>query len=646
MDDKIFFSIKTRDADTVASILNKEAGIEFTGINVMQEYLKVGEPVFIVLGGDRPSWDTGLVGIGTISQEPYDIGYEKRNFKIKIDMKVLLHQPIKREDLIPYRGTYGIIAIGPVLRGEPNQALTTMTEEQAVALMRAMAEINADIETDLCDLVGKDLSEKIFSMTKRMVEIPVKYKEELFQAIEKYVEEQRMFSEIEENRDNLMVAENQQFIFSAIKLLADNDCLNEEVLSILSNKELCVEKFKHHAFHGVMFEVDPEMEEDEQRKDANGYSRYYVEKYSHGGKEYFVSSEWRPDREDARKEFIDWVFDMIGTTINRPLNFYTGLDLQFQRNRIIFGAPGTGKSYTIDKEKNELLEKGGTYERVTFHPDYTYANFVGTYKPVPCADGITYEYVPGPFMRTLVKALKNGQEGEGKQKPHLLIIEEINRANVAAVFGDVFQLLDREENEVSEYPIQATEDMKKYLAKELKVPASVCEEIKIPDNMFIWATMNSADQGVFPMDTAFKRRWDFTYLGINSSEDGIAGKKVILGTGEYRRVVEWNALRKAINKELLKFKVNEDKLMGPYFISKKNLGEGTDIDAVRFTRIFKNKVLMYLFDDAAKQKRPSLFAGCEEKNLYSAICDEFDEKGVHIFCEDIYNKFIDVPEEG
>lgn len=368
---------------------------------------------------------------------------------------------------------------------------------------------------------------------------------------------------------------------------------------------------------------------------------------------------WKPEEnlsfQETKADYQNYM-DMVEVESEMPeisisLEFETRLESEYPRNRILFGAPGTGKSYTVNSEKDTLLQTGGTYERVTFHPDYTYANFVGTYKPVPYrdADGndaITYEYVPGPFMRTLVRALKNGQEGAENAKPHLLIIEEINRANVAAVFGDVFQLLDREDNEVSEYPIQASEDMKKYLAKELEVPESACEEIRIPDNMFIWATMNSADQGVFPMDTAFKRRWDFTYLGINASEDGIVGKKVILGTGEYRRVVEWNALRKAINKELLKFKVNEDKLMGPYFISKKNLGEGTDIDAEKFTRIFKNKVLMYLFDDAAKQKRPSLFAGCEEKNLYSAICDEFDEKGVHIFCEDIYNKFIDVPEEG
>lgn len=339
------------------------------------------------------------------------------------------------------------------------------------------------------------------------------------------------------------------------------------------------------------------------------------------------------------------------TAKKQDICYSTGYQSDFPRNRILFGAPGTGKSFTLNHEKDVLLADGGECERVTFHPDYSYANFVGTYKPVPCKDSdgkdaITYSYVPGPFMRTYVKALQNSRTDD--PKPFLLIIEEINRANVAAVFGDVFQLLDRGDDEVSEYPIRASEDIKKYLANELDGNPDNYAEIRIPDNMFIWATMNSADQGVFPMDTAFKRRWDFTYLGIDDSEAGIVGKKVILGQGEYRRCVEWNALRKAINRELLSYKVNEDKLMGPYFISKKNMPEGEMIDPAVFARIFKNKVIMYLFDDAAKQKRPTLFAGCEDKNknLYSKICSEFDAKGVYIFCDNISSQFIDnVPED-
>ena len=419
---------------------------------------------------------------------------------------------------------------------------------------------------------------------------------------------------------------------------------------------------------------------------------------------------------------------IVNTLLSNGLNI-TGItpkgssnSIKYARNRIIFGAPGTGKSYTLNKEKDTLLSNGGDYERVTFHPDYSYANFVGTYKPVMVSnkrtaaekdtdyvisilndegktaqekydvlferfkdDGLTrlpillglytddifktrkqdgtdtvgdnsvernhgrairkyvnlitekdnnsdiaYEYVPGPFMRVYVNALKSARSAD--PKPYLLIIEEINRANVAAVFGEIFQLLDRNEDGVSEYPIQASEDIKKHLAKELGGNPEDYNEIKIPDNMFIWATMNSADQGVFPMDTAFKRRWDFTYIGIDDNDEDIRGKYVVVGS-ENKQKIEWNELRKAINEFLAEEKINEDKQLGPYFISRKiTVPSGEDIDAVKFAEAFKNKVLMYLFDDAAKQKRPRLFEGMKKgQNRYSEVCEAFDKQGIGIF---------------
>lgn len=407
---------------------------------------------------------------------------------------------------------------------------------------------------------------------------------------------------------------------------------------------------------------------------------------------------------------------------SETINYETNLDRDFSRNRIIFGAPGTGKSYSLNNDRKDLLgdNNESDYERVTFHPDYSYANFVGTYKPVTndsndcysidsgekeilrilqdpkksaqckydelknsssihksvvpilvsfCngkefetdgdyntqkshgielrkylhlktleqkASEISYEYVPGPFMRMYVKALKNAQNvanGTEKARPFILIIEEINRANVAAVFGDVFQLLDRKNN-VSEYPIQASEDIKKYLAKELGGNPEDYAKIKIPDNMFIWATMNSADQGVFPMDTAFKRRWDFTYLGIDDNDEELKDKFVSMIHHGKQKFVEWNSLRKAINEFLANEKINEDKQLGPYFIAKDVVvpSAGNEIDKDKFNDVFKHKVLMYLFDDAAKQKRSKLFEGISaESSRYSKICKAFDEKGVDIF---------------
>lgn len=377
--------------------------------------------------------------------------------------------------------------------------------------------------------------------------------------------------------------------------------------------------------------------------------------------------------EDKRVQFIDDLDNPFGKVIEKPLdlqtflsnydhtdgnekdctvteqsiNYRTGLLSPFPRNRIVFGAPGTGKSFTINNERKELIGEGNEidYERVTFHPDYSYANFVGTYKPVPgCKDEkgvetITYKYVPGPFMRLYVKALKSARSD--KPKPFLLIIEEINRANVAAVFGDVFQLLDRNDENISEYPIQASEDIKKYLAEELKVSLDECSKIRIPDNMFIWATMNSADQGGFPMDTAFKRRWNFTYLGIDDNDKDIRGKYVVVGSKEQQRI-EWNELRKAINEFLASEKINEDKQLGPYFITRSivvPLDGGNEIDRDRFCDVFKHKVLMYLFEDAGKQKRNKLFEGSAKgQSRYSKICEAFDEQGIGIFHGDIQNR--------
>ena len=239
-------------------------------------------------------------------------------------------------------------------------------------------------------------------------------------------------------------------------------------------------------------------------------------------------------------------------------DYYTGCSRKnkdtgtvYAHNRIVFGAPGTGKSFKLNDEQKDLISEGGEYERVTFHPDYSYANFVGTYKPVPTKNGISYEYVPGPFMRTYVKAIENGQsENKEDVKPFLLLIEEINRANVAAVFGEVFQLLDRDDRNASQYPVKPSEDIKAYLAKELGGRPEQYDEIKIPDNMYIWSTMNSADQGVFPMDTAFKRRWNFEYIGINHKEEKIKDTYLVCDKAQVPYRVDWNELRKAINTTL------------------------------------------------------------------------------------------------
>lgn len=340
---------------------------------------------------------------------------------------------------------------------------------------------------------------------------------------------------------------------------------------------------------------------------------YLYEKYY-----YDLSNKQEEEVVEVMKEYI-------------PLVLNTNLITEFERNRIVFGAPGTGKSYKLKEDAESLLKNTeGSLERVTFHPDYSYAQFVGTYKPVSDANGdIRYEFVPGPFMRIYVEALKSGRTDN--PQPYLLLVEEINRARVAAVFGDIFQLLDRDANSVSEYAIQSTEDIRKYLAYELGGEPENYKYMQIPNNMFIWATMNSADQGVFPMDTAFKRRWSFEYIGIDDSEKKVDKYIIPICMGEARRYISWNELRKGINTILVdECNVNEDKLLGPFFISK-NMLDNALKDEDKFVKAFESKVIMYLFEDVMKMRPANIFKGHEGKMIFSEICNTFENIGEEVF---------------
>ncbi len=316
---------------------------------------------------------------------------------------------------------------------------------------------------------------------------------------------------------------------------------------------------------------------------------------------------------------------------NRGTISTKGSDVFSSRNLIVFGAPGTGKSHYLDgervKKKKDVIEDSDSEEsyfarceRVTFYPTYSYAQFVGSYKPVmkevdkdgielgPAKNdehtrkAIAYEFVPGPFLRILKDAWRN------QDKNYLLIIEEINRANAAAVFGDVFQLLDRNnDNGESVYSISPSREMIEYLRRKSSdgrdgVANDVALKLRIPSNLYIWATMNSADQGVFPLDTAFKRRWDFKYRSLddNTSNDG-----VMVVVGDY--ICKWGALRKAINEVLKRSRVSEDKMLSSSFVCPDIISVGRVKEVISAER-FEMKVLMYLWEDAARMCRQNVFS--------------------------------------
>lgn len=258
-------------------------------------------------------------------------------------------------------------------------------------------------------------------------------------------------------------------------------------------------------------------------------------------------------------------------------------------NKIIYGAPGAGKSYKV----NTIV--GDNYIRTVFHPETQYSDFIGCLKPHKDNQGaITYSFRKGPFIRILEKALLN------PSTHYYLVIEELNRANTAAVFGEIFQLLDRDETGKSEYPISIQdEDLFNALIKDhegkLSLNPYICKrELIIPNNLSIIATMNSSDQAVYPLDTAFKRRWIFEYLPIDFRESA-KGQIPINNRG--CESIEWVKLAEVINQELIHLGVAEDKLIGPWFIKTSDL-----IDEMTARETFVGKICSYLWDDALKYK--------------------------------------------
>ena len=322
--------------------------------------------------------------------------------------------------------------------------------------------------------------------------------------------------------------------------------------------------------------------------------------------------------------------------------------------QIYYGAPGTGKSKTIKD-----LTFGESVIRTTFHPDSDYASFVGTYKPITeevdlrdCygkkvidddtkevvkEERIAYKFIPQAFLEAYVKAWKKlGSKKSGKSdksynrihpalldtpeiftknkasKKQYLIIEEINRGNCAQIFGDLFQLLDRNEYGFSDYPIVADKDMQKYLEKEfagweitnkdeinqLYGEANMVnlimkgERLVLPSNLYIWATMNTSDQSLFPIDSAFKRRWDWKYVPIREGRDKETNAPLnwYINTGD--KQYKWWSFISKVNELIGSLTNSEDKKLG-YFFCKAKDGE---IDAV----LFVSKVIFYLWNDVFK----------------------------------------------
>jgi len=291
------------------------------------------------------------------------------------------------------------------------------------------------------------------------------------------------------------------------------------------------------------------------------------------------------------------------------------------KNLIVYGAPGTGKSRMLEDE----FGKAPLTRRVVFHPEYSYFDFIGTYKPVPVYDRdnrelftvdgrkinsgtpyIDYQFVPGPFTQVLVEAWLD------PANMHTLLIEELNRSNAASVFGEVFQLLDRNSDGSSEYLFEPSQELREYL-NHAGIEPFIRDGVGLPSNMNIVATMNSADQGVNIIDSAFKRRWNFKYLRIDIDN-------AVHKDAEFRydgQIITWGMFITAVNDKLKHLRVNEDRLIGPYFIKPAELHNKSAID----------KLLLYLWDDVLRHKRDQ---GAFAKSItgFSDLVDGFESSDV------------------
>lgn len=332
------------------------------------------------------------------------------------------------------------------------------------------------------------------------------------------------------------------------------------------------------------------------------------------------------------KKANDGVFDITVTNVTTPYDDgkENGLEntsiiadsLPIQK--IFYGAPGTGKSHTVDTE----YVKGNKCFRITFHPDTDYASFVGCYKPKmggASGEDITYSFVPQVFLNAYIYAWNHPDE------PTYLVIEELNRGNCAQIFGDIFQLLDRQKAGhpgYSKYTINADSDIATYLSGELedkeRYEKAICEIyglkefdfsiLALPSNLNILATMNTSDQSLFPIDSAFKRRWEMEYVGVNYADAEQFSVKI-----DDAHKYSWADVLKGLNGYIKQEKHSTNKILGNRFVQ---ADENNMISSI----VFRDKVLFFLFNDVFKDEdefRTGLFGG-NDTLYFEDLCEGDD----------------------
>lgn len=351
---------------------------------------------------------------------------------------------------------------------------------------------------------------------------------------------------------------------------------------------------------------------------AGGYSDLHIKKADNGIFDVWVTNtfEYKDDGKESRYEEVDKT------------------STSDSRQQIFYGAPGTGKSHRIKEQLKALNVPKENIFRTTFHPDSDFSTFVGAYKPTMKKqyryDGkvkakyyedddlanakkddviidkvIQYDFVPQTFIKAYVRAYQT------KENVYL-IIEEINRGNCAQIFGDLFQLLDRDENGVSDYTIKADADIRAYLEEVLGCDSEGIKdgELCLPSNLYIYATMNTSDQSLFPIDSAFKRRWDWEYEPIKYKN---ADWVIEINGNQF----SWTSFQKEVNNRIFESTNSEDKMLGDFFVK--------PYDGIIIEKLLLNKVLFYLWNDVCKDGDGDIFKTEDNKDV--KFSDLYGENG-------------------
>lgn len=379
---------------------------------------------------------------------------------------------------------------------------------------------------------------------------------------------------------------NAAFAEKTMSLLEKHDAIDDEIYENMTDA-VKSQPITHMTGFPVLKEVPASVNTPDLLSDfvkcGTSRNRYYSIKHIIRGKEYVVSNNWYYEsvsNPDNRTPFVEWIIEALKR--NGVIAYISTNVVKGAENIILYGVPGVGKSHYINEN---YLDSGYENVRVVFHPDYTYSDFTGQIMPrIDAANGgkLKYEFVPGPFTEILKTAVYN------PSKKVYLVIEEINRGNAAAIFGELFQLLDRLDSGESEYGITNYE-IAKYVYGNPEI------KIKLPSNLWILGTMNTADQNVFTIDTAFQRRWEMKRIP-NDVKNSKYSKTLI-----EKSQICWGAFATVANNIILQVDQelggSSDKRLGAYFVSIKSLNQDQ----------FPEKVLKYLWDDALKMEQNKLF---------------------------------------